>query len=271
MKKKIVIFANERVGFETTKQILEQGYNVQGVFTSDQKRRSKIADYQDFLPLEQRFRTIPFHRIISPKAENVVSQVKEYDPDLILVISWSQIIPQELLDIPPLGTIGIHYSLLPERRGGAPFTWALIDGINKTGLTLFYYDAGIDTGDIIDQVKIEIFFEDTIKTLLDKTLIWLPRLLLKNLDLILTNQNKRIKQDDFKATSYPPRSPKDGEIDWTNENLNIYNFVRAQTTPYPCAFTSVVDKNGVKKKLIIKKYSIKKKKAIIEGTIEDYE
>jgi len=268
MDKKIVIIANERVGYKVTEQAIEKGYNVAAVFTSHASRRQKIADYIDFGPLEKKYSSVPFHFIADPKNPDVIGSVRSRKPDLILVISWSQILPKELVELAPLGTIGVHYSLLPERRGGAPLVWAIIDGLKNTGLTLFYYDTGIDTGDMIDQVEIAIKGSDTVKTMLDKVAVKLPELVFRNLDAILQGRNKRMKQDGAKATYTKPRTPKDGAIDWTQSDKKIHDFIRAQTHPYPCAFTKITDKDGKEKKLVIPKSRLINGRLIIEGFIE---
>jgi methionyl-tRNA formyltransferase len=267
----IIIIANERVGYEATKQIIDKGYNVKAVFSSHENRSKIIADYKSFKPLNKLYTHIPFHYIETPKDPNVILTIENYNPDLIIVISWSQIIPQSILTIPVKGTVGVHYSLLPERRGGAPFTWAIMEGLSKTGLTLFFYDEGIDTGDIIDQVELEISFDDTIKNLLDKTIKILPNLLLRNLDNILNETCTRIRQEEANATYYPCRKPKDGEIDWKKTPKEIYNFIRAQTLPYPCAFSTIIDKNGLKKNLVIHNAELEEGKLLIEGIITNYE
>jgi len=270
-EEKILLIANERVGYKTVQRVIEEGYSVQAVFTSHSKRRHKIADYVDFSPLEKKYKNIPFHYILDPKEPFVIEEIQSYNPDLVLVISWSQMLPKKIVDFPRLGTVGVHYSLLPERRGGAPLVWAIIDGLEKTGLTLFYYDEGVDTGDIIDQVELEITFHDTVKSMLEKIEIALPPLVEKNLDTILERTNQRIKQDESKASYTKARTPKDGEIDWSLSKKQIYNFIRAQTVPYPCAYTKVIDKNGKSKELVIPCAKFEDDKLIIEGYVEGME
>ena len=270
-EEKILLIANERVGYKTVQRVIEEGYSVQAVFTSHSKRKHKIADYVDFSPLEKEYKNIPFHYILDPKEPFVIEEIQSYNPDLVLVISWSQMLPREIVDFPRLGTVGVHYSLLPERRGGAPLVWAIIDGLEKTGLTLFYYDEGVDTGDIIDQVELEITFHDTVKSMLEKIEIALPPLVEKNLDAILEGTNQRIKQDESNASYTKTRTPKDGEIDWSLPREQIYNLIRAQTLPYPCAFSKVIDKNGRSYKLVIPNARLEEDKLIIEGFVEDIE
>jgi len=259
-RKRIVYIGAERVGLACLKELIRLKKNVVAVFTADDSLKSKIAD---FIPFDGATGEIPLIKIKSTKSAETIKKIKEFNPELIFVISWSQIIPKEILDIPPLGCIGIHYSLLPERRGGAPLNWAIIDGLTKSGITLFFMDEGIDTGDIIAQKEFEISEEDTVKTLLDKICILAPQLIKENIDSIEKGTAKRIKQDDTKATYTKRRRPQDGLIDWHKSLREIYNFIRALAPPYPCAFTFLGDK-----KLVITKVSIKDSRLHIEGYIE---
>jgi methionyl-tRNA formyltransferase/UDP-4-amino-4-deoxy-L-arabinose formyltransferase/UDP-glucuronic acid dehydrogenase (UDP-4-keto-hexauronic acid decarboxylating) len=165
--------------------------------------------------------------------------VRSINPDLICVASWSYIIPPEMLELPTIGTIGFHYSMLPERRGGAPLNWAIIDGLKETGITLFYMDEGIDSGDIIAQRAFSIDENDTVKELLDKIEVIAPDLLAENIGGIENGTANRVRQDESLATYTTRRRPEDGEIDWSKTEREIYDFVRALAPPYPCAFTTV--------------------------------
>ena len=131
---------------------------------------------------------------------------KEYDeiiklkPDLIVTCAYGQIIPEIILNLPRLGCINVHASLLPKLRGGSPLHHAIIDGYDKTGVTIMYMDKGMDTGDIITQSEIDILKTDTVGTIHDKLSILGSELLLKTLPSIIVGNNPRIKQDDTMAT-----------------------------------------------------------------------
>ena len=269
--RKIVIIANEKVGYEFVKKAIQEGNNVVSVFTSDSTRKKYIADFYDFNGLKEKYQSIPFHFIMDPRERSVIDAIEAYEPDIILVISWSQILPKEIVGCPRLGTIGVHYSMLPERRGGAPLTWAIIDGLENLGLTLFYLDGGIDTGDIIDQIELEISTRDTIQSMLRKIEQVLPSFVLKNLDSIFESTNKRVKQDEKKASYTRTRSPRDGEIDWNQPKEKLYNFIRAQSPPYPCAFSRIVDKNGNVRKLVIPHVELKGGRLLIEVLLVEFD
>ena len=131
------------------------------------------------------------------------------------------------------------WSRWAERRGGAPLNWAIIDGLKQSGISLFYLDDGIDTGDVIAQMPFEIGADDTVKDLLDKIVVIAPDLIADHIDGILECSGPRSKQDDSLATYTSRRTPADGEIDWSLPNDVIYNFVRALAPPYPCAFSTL--------------------------------
>ncbi len=184
-------------------------------------------------------KNIPLN-VVTGKMNNkiLIDTLKEWAPDFILVVGWYHIIGDEILKIPHKGIAGLHASLLPLYRGGAPLVWALINGESETGITFFYFDNGIDTGDIIAKKKVEITVDDTIRTLYEKVEVAGIELIENYLPLIDNGTAPRIKQViDETNKVYSQRNPDDGVIDWQLNPKDIYNFVRAQTHPYPGAFT----------------------------------
>src|SRR5204863_2577569 len=169
------------------------------------------------------------------------SIVREQSPQYVLVSGWYWIIKPALLSSVPGGFVGLHPSLLPKYRGSAPLVWALLNGEKQTGVSLFYFDDGMDTGDIIDQRSFAIEPEDSIAELLAKAES-------ANLDLVktyagslLSNTAPRRRQDHKLASYGSPRRPEDGRICWNQSATEVHNFIRAQTRPYPCAFTHSAD------------------------------
>jgi methionyl-tRNA formyltransferase len=159
-------------------------------------------------------------------------------------------VPKKIRDIATYGTWGIHASMLPNYAGGAPLVWAIINGETETGVTLFKLDDGVDDGDIIEQEIIVIENVDTIKEVYEKVIIVSKTILLK----ALKNISKIVfkPQDKSKIKVFPQRKPQDGELDLTKPAQEIYNFIRAQSSPYPGAFIKTSDG----KKLIIEKARI---------------
>lgn len=166
--------------------------------------------------------------------------IKELNLDLILVLGWYYMIPKSIRELAKYGAWGIHASLLPKYAGGAPLNWAIINGEKQTGVTLFRMEDGVDDGDIIAQKSFSIKYEDTIKEVYDKATIASKQILAE-----ILNNIKNVKftpQDKNKIEVHPQRNPQDGEIDWNKSAVEIYNFIRAQTLPYPCAFSIINDR-----------------------------
>jgi len=174
------------------------------------------------------------------KTKDYNSIIKELELDLLLILGWYYMIPKSTRELTKYGAWGIHASLLPKYAGGAPLNWAIINGEKETGVTLFRMEDGVDDGDIIFQKSFSIDFEDTIKDIYNKATLESKNILLEVLSNI---DNIKFKQQDkSKIEIYPQRKPEDGEINWSEEAINIYNFIRAQTLPYPCAFSIIDDK-----------------------------
>lgn len=259
---RIVYIGAERSGLLCLKALLEMRENVVGVFTKHESFASSMVDFVPFDDLMART-NIPFFEVNDINRQDNVDKVRQLAPDLICIISWSWIIGKGILEIPPKGCIGIHWSLLPKRRGGAPINWAIIDGLTKSGITLFYYTEKLDAGDIIAQKKFDIDFEDTSKTVLDKVVDLSANILKENIGLIREGVAPRIPQKEEEATYTKRRKPEDGLIDWSKPAIEIYNWIRALTYPYPCAFTII---DG--KKIVIPEAKVEGKKLIFKGIVE---
>jgi len=176
--------------------------------------------------------------------------ILDLKPDVILVLGWYYMVPKNIRDIAKQGAWGIHASLLPDYAGGAPLVWAIIEGEKETGVTLFRLDDGVDDGDIIEQESFVIEEQETIKEILEKSINSSKKILIKNLK---NPDNVDFKpQDKEKIKIFPQRSPNDGEIDLLWDSKKIYDFIRAQSFPYPGAF--IKTKDG--RKIIIEKARI---------------
>lgn len=235
---KIVYIGAERVGRACLERMMHLKKDIAAVITADESLRSKIADYVSFDDLISGT-DIPLFKIRDPGGVFLKEKISYYKPDLIVMISWSQILPREIIYSVPAGCVNIHYSLLPARRGGAPLFWAIFDGLKRSGITLHYVAEKIDAGDIIGQCAFDISSEDTAKTLLDKIIVLAPELLARHIDAIETRCAPRIRQDEALATYTPAREPSESRIDWKMPDELIWRFVRALSLPYPPAFTCI--------------------------------
>ena len=189
---------------------------------------------------------IPVFVIEKMNEKRTVDILLGWEPELIVVSGWYHIIGAAIRNIPKYGVVGLHPSLLPKYRGGAPLVWQMINGENKAGITLFYMDQGVDSGDIIAQAEEIIEETDTIGTLYEKVGNSGIKLLEKYLPLIALGKAPRIKQEYLKDEDiWPQRRPEDGLIDWSKSPREIENFVRAQTKPYPGAYTIIDGKKVI--------------------------
>jgi methionyl-tRNA formyltransferase len=163
--------------------------------------------------------------------------LERYRPDLVLVCGWYWKIPAETLAKVAGGFIGLHASLLPRYRGFAPLVWSLLNGEPEAGLSLFYLEDGLDTGDILVQKKFPLGPDATIAEALGLAESHSLTAIREVLPLLLAGRAPRTAQDHARASFCSQRKPEDGLIDWKASGLSIHNAVRAQTHPYPGAFT----------------------------------
>jgi methionyl-tRNA formyltransferase len=180
---------------------------------------------------------IPVHqpeKIRTPESENIL---REIAPEAIVIIAYGQIIPARLLDIPRLGWINLHASLLPKYRGAAPMQWAIARGEKKTGLTTMRIDAGMDTGDIVLQEELEIRAAETTPELAERLSAAGAPLVEKTLRGLADGSLKPRAQDHASATTAPVLKKEDGKIDWSLTAVEIFNRQRA-FTPWPGIYTT---------------------------------
>lgn len=183
--------------------------------------------------------------------EKFFEVIKEYRPDLCFSIYYRKILDKNFVNLPRKGFVNMHPSLLPHYRGPAPTMWALINGEKVTGMTMHYIDEGVDTGDIISQVKVNIPTNITgfgLNTLVMKKGVQLFK---KQIPKILNHRNRRLNQDPFKATYYGPYVKSISRIDWFDGKEKIKNRVSALTKPYAGTYSLLESK-----KIIIWKVKI---------------
>ena len=171
-------------------------------------------------------------------APETVTAVADLEPDLIFVVGWSQLVRGELIATAREGVFGMHPTLLPRHRGRAPIPWAILSGLTKTGVTLFeIVDPTADSGPIVGQVEVPIAVDETATTLFDKLAAAHVELIRSHVPELNARRAPRIPQDDRRGSWWPKRTPADGIIDWETRAPYLYDWVRAQTRPYPGAFT----------------------------------
>jgi methionyl-tRNA formyltransferase len=181
------------------------------------------------------------HRVATGR-QKARDQLRELSPDIAIASGWYSLFDGETIALPKYGILGIHNSLLPAYRGGAPLTWALMNGEHTVGATLFRMTEGMDDGPVLAKFAVEASVSDTIGDVLPR----LEKEILSQMPSIwnsLINGSARwVEQDHGLATFCALRAPGDGLIDWSWPAGRVHNFVRAQSLPYPCAFTFDGDK-----------------------------
>lgn len=174
------------------------------------------------------------------KIKNDYERILEVKPDIIITCAYGQIIPKVLLDLPRLGCINVHASLLPKLRGGAPLHHAIIDGLDKTGVTIMYMDEAMDTGDIISTISYDIKSSDTTEDIHDTLRELGAKLLIDTLPSIVTGTNRRIKQNETEATYGYNITREEEHIDFNKSGILIDRLVRGLYS-WPLANTIIGD------------------------------
>ena len=216
-------------------QYLAENYSIVGFMTlniEESNKRSGVFSYESFC---EKYK-LPYYEVNHINDQSSISTLRKAEPDILVVLGWSQLLNDEVLSIPSIGTIGAHASLLPKMRGSAPINWAIIKGKNVTGNTIMWLNTGVDTGKIIDQYEFDISLYDSCKTLYDKVAESNKVMLERSLPIIQNQGKIGVEQSNHEDNILPRRKPKDGLINFDKESIEIYNFVRALTRPYPGAF-----------------------------------
>ncbi len=184
---------------------------------------------------------LPLFQPEKVRAKDFVQTVRELAPEIIVVAAFGQIIPQRMLDIPPRGCINVHGSLLPRWRGAAPMQYALMAGDAETGVTTMMMDAGLDTGDILQQASLDLMPVADLGELETKLAEVGADLLMQTLAAITAGTCPRVPQDEARVTLAPSLPPETGEMDWARPAEELHNLVRG-VTPKPGAYTFVQGK-----------------------------
>ena len=176
------------------------------------------------------------------KTEEFTAELEKLQPDLIVVVAFGQILSQRILDIPPLGCVNVHASLLPRYRGAAPIHWSIINGEKETGVTTMLMDAGLDTGDMLLKDKVAITEEMTTEELHDQLMAMGGRLLAETIDGLANGTITPEKQDDSISNYAGMLNKETGHIDWSKSAVEIHNLIRGLNS-WPVAWSMKDGKN----------------------------
>ncbi len=252
-QKKIIFMGTAQFAIPCLNNIEKNNFNLLAVVTSPDKpagRGLKISES----PVKEYSKKNQLNLLqpVNLKDDKFINQIKSLKPDLIVVVAF-RMLPEILWSIPTFGSINVHASLLPNYRGAAPINWAIINGEKQTGVTTFFINDRIDTGDIIGQSKIDINKDETAGELHNRLMKLGADLLIKSIDKIFSSkQNITTKQLEGKNLNTAPKLNKTNcNINWQDSCVNIHNKIRG-LSPYPGA-RSVLDNLNKKIKVIVYK------------------
>ena len=223
------------------KALIDGGYNVVGVFCQPDRpkgRGHKLAA----CPVKETALAagIPVYQPERIKREEGVAALRALEPDLCVTAAFGQLLSREILDIPPLGTVNVHSSLLPRHRGSAPINWSIIKGDQVTGVTTMFTDKGMDTGDILLMRETPIGAKENAGELSDRLSVMGAELLIETIRALENGTLVRTPQDHDQATYEPKMDKELGRINWCSNAQEIDWLVRG-ATPWPGAFTTLGD------------------------------
>jgi methionyl-tRNA formyltransferase len=229
---KIIIVGQGPFGEKVLNALIRQGEDIVGVFCPQDKRGQAMA-------LTAENSGVALFRPNKMKDAEVREAYLEISPDLVILAFVTDLIPAALLDIPIIGTICYHPSLLPRHRGASGINWAVIQGDMRTGLTILWVDEGIDTGPILLQKEVEILPDDTTGSLYFNKLFEMGiDAIVESVALIKSGQAPKLPQDDSLATYEPPCDDTVAAVDWSKPASDVYNLIRG-CDPQPGAYSTI--------------------------------
>lgn len=246
---RIVYMGTPDFAVESLRALVEGGYNVVGVITMPDKPIGRHGSVLQPSPVKQYYLDNNLGdkgvKLLQPeklKDETFVEELRSLNADIQIVVAF-RMLPEVVWNMPRLGTFNLHASLLPQYRGAAPLNWAIINGDKETGITTFFLKHEIDTGRIIQQVRIPIGEDDNVGDIHDRLMVLGGKLVTETVDNIIAGNISPIEQDDVDAGELRP-APKifhdTCRIDWNQTARQVHNFVRG-LSPYPAAWTTLID------------------------------
>lgn len=231
------------IAVPSLKTLVENGFDIPLVITQPDKPKGRGQAVQ-FPPVKEYALTVGLDVYQPEKIKNnteVMEKLKSISPDFFAVVAYGKILPQNVLDIPKIAPVNVHFSLLPKYRGPAPVNWAIMNGEEETGVDTMLMDTGMDTGDILLTAKIPILKKNA-GELADELAVTGAELLIKTLNEF--ENITPVKQDNDKATKAPMMNKDMGLIDWSQDAYKIERMIRA-FTPWPAGY-SMLDSKKVK-------------------------
>lgn len=236
---RIVFMGTPDFAVPSLKKLIEAGHEIVGVFTQPDKPKNRGMKLQPTpVKVVAQKAGIPVYQPVSLKGDEAYDALAALAPELIVVAAYGKILPKRILELPKLGCINVHSSLLPRYRGAAPINWAILNGDEVTGVTIMYMAEGLDTGDIISQRETPIDPNETVETLHDRLANIGAGLLVETVASIADGTAQRIPQDDSLSCYAPMLGRELSPIDFANTAKHIHDQVRG-LIPWP-ATTAVL-------------------------------
>ncbi len=241
---RIIYMGTPEFAVESLRALVEGGYNVVAVVTMPDKPMGRHGSVLQPSPVKQ-YAVSQGLKVLQPeklKAESFVEELRALRADLQIVVAF-RMLPEVVWSMPPMGTFNLHASLLPQYRGAAPINWAVINGDKETGITTFFLKQEIDTGEIIQQVRVPIEEEDNVGVVYDRLMNLGGKLVTETVDNLLNGTVTTIPQEQLMKENEPLRpAPKifkeTCRIDWNLSQKQVYDFIRG-LAPYPAAWTEL--------------------------------
>lgn len=236
---RIVFMGTPEFAVPCLERLVADGHEVVGVFTQPDKPKGRGHKMQ-FPPVKEKAveYNIPVFQPQKMRDGTAYTILKELDPELIIVVAYGKIIPQDILDLPKYGCVNIHASLLPGYRGAAPIQWCVLNGEKKSGVTSMQMDAGLDTGDMLIKTEIDIGENMTAGELHDALSVLGAEVMSQTIKKIVDGTLERTKQDDSLSNYAPMLSKELCPIDWTKSAEKIHDQIRG-LSPWPVATASL--------------------------------
>ena len=240
---RVVFMGTPDIAATCLKRILADGFQVVGVYTQPDRPKNRgmklFPSPVKEVALEH---NLPVFQPENFREEETVKELADLKPDVVAVVAYGRILPQKVLDVAPLGFINIHASLLPKYRGSAPYQWAVLDGLQETGVSAMYLCREMDAGDVIDVAKTPIDPNETAGMLLDRLAVLGAELLSSTLSKVEKGEAKGVAQDESLVCYAPMLDKSMCPIDFTKTAQQVHNQVRG-LHPWPVATTCIGGKN----------------------------
>jgi methionyl-tRNA formyltransferase len=234
----IVFMGTPDFAVPSLRMLIEHGYNVMAVVTQPDRPKGRKRELTPPPVKEEAIKHgIPVLQPERLRRSDTVDELRKLQPDLIVTAAYGQILPKAVLELPALGCINVHASLLPKYRGGAPIHYAVMNGDPVTGVTIMYMAEGLDTGDMLSKVEVPITDGDTTGSMFVKLSLAGAELLKETLPKLARGELQAVSQSEEQATYAPNIQRENERISWDRSALQLFNHIRG-LNPFPGAFTT---------------------------------